>query len=105
MIFTAPLYVKVSLWQMKVCIIVDISNVSGVLDSALGGSLDLGVAYICRFSSLMSHYAFEANFVTLGTGPWSSSHLGGSGGERQTMGRAAQACGQSVLSEALTVIT
>ena len=43
---------------MKVC---DISNVSGVLDSALGGSLDLGVADICRFSSLMSHYAFEAN--------------------------------------------
>ena len=38
-----------------------ISNVSGVLDSALGGSLDLGVADICRFSSLMSHYAFEAN--------------------------------------------
>ena len=46
---------------MKVCIIVDISNVSGVLDSALGGSLDLSMADICRFSSLMSHYAFEAN--------------------------------------------
>ena len=43
--------------------------------------------------------------MTLGAGPWPSSHLGGSGGERQTMGRAAQACGQSVLSEALTVIT
>ena len=33
----------------------------GVLDSALGGSLDLAVGAICRWASLMAHYGFEAN--------------------------------------------
>ena len=40
--------------------------------------------------------------MTLGAGPWPSSHPGGGGGGRLTMVRAAQACGQSVLSETLT---
>ena len=31
------------------------------MDSALGGSLDLDVASICRWASLMSHYGFEAH--------------------------------------------
>ena len=33
----------------------------GILDLALGGSLDLNVTEICRFSSLMSHYGLELN--------------------------------------------
>lgn len=41
-------------------------NGLGVLDSALGGSLDLDAADVCRFASLMSHYAFEANLCDPG---------------------------------------